>query len=303
MFYLFNFIFKSFIYFSENFCIMNTALQIEAQHPISSQSVLENLANSEDFRARLTFEMDDQNVIQNENRNINYIPFIPGLSPNHPVRVFQNDKITWIQDDIILKSRFLFNFQGKSIKIKSVRIISPNPDRTSHSVVRVEILNDELNNDFSKKALSYILKRHNTENSLLSLSTSRDLGVQKNFTIPFDSIFSEVQTAIMQIDQLLTEESTIDPSIEMAANQLQELHNEVNEAASKIMTALQVRDNLQQEIKQQSTELAATASEIEQIIVDPNRSPTVPDTKNDVAFMFSLIPLVVAITGYILKKD
>ncbi|OHT02291.1 hypothetical protein TRFO_30614 [Tritrichomonas foetus] len=289
--------------------MLRPGFPLESQHPLRANSVLDKLANSVEFRARLNFEMDDKNVIPDGNRNINFIPMIPTLSSNskngsnHPVRIFQNDKITWVQDDIVLKTRYLFNIQGKSVKIKSVRVITPNPDGTSHSVVRSDIRHDEINNEITSQLFAYIIERHKKENDLLSIATSSELAIPRNFSIPFDNIFSEVQNSIVQLDQLLAQESSIDPSIVMASNELRELHSDVNAIASQIMQALQNRDNLQLEIRRQSMEVAAAASQIEQILVDPARSPTVPDTKNDVAFVFSLVPLVVAIAGYIMKKS
>ena len=197
----------------------------------------------------------------------------------------------------------MFNIQGRTIKVKSVRTIKANSDGTSTSYIRSEVRNDEFNDETTAKALSYIIERHKKENALLQLVENSELALTTNFSLPFDHVFYEVQNSIVQLNQLLAQESAIDPSIAMACGELQELHRDLKQASEKIMRALQARDELQQEIKRQSGEVAAAASQIEKILTDPDKSPTVPSTKNDVAFMFSLVPLIAAVVGYVMKKS
>lgn len=283
--------------------LMTLLPPIESDHPFPQGYVLDMLMNNEEFRARLNFEMNDQEVIPGPNRNINYRPTISGIdSKRFTLKIFQNDKSNWIKDVILLTTRYLFNINGKTAKIKSVRKITPNQDGTSHSIVETSVKNDQLKRGLTQKFLLYISERHKTENSLLVSSVASEPASPNTFLIPFDHIFSEIQTTVSRLDQLLAQDLAVDESVQNVSHELEGFRDDILQASRDILDALDRRDALQNEIKEQSANVAEAAIQIKQILNDPAQSPTVPESKNDIAFVFSLIPLFAAIVGFYLKK-
>ena len=59
---------------------------------------------------------------------------------------------------------------------------------------------------------------------------------------------------------------------------------------------------MQQEVRAQSQQLAIAAGSIEAALADQTRNAEASESKNDVAFVISLIPLAVAIFGFMIGK-
>lgn len=269
---------------------------LQATHPIPANAVYQQLANDENFRARIHFEMEDENVVS-DGRNINFRPKIPDIPKG--IRLFQNDEIKWVGPKIVLTTRYIFHLGGRILTIKSIRTISPDSEQTSDSTVVSSIKRNEIGEEYSMITLHHIQLRHQQENILLSMTHISDVAVPES---PFDRVLTEVRNSITELDQLLHSESQIDPSIRYAVSELRELHSDIASAANEIITALRRRDQLAQEIKQKSQEVATAAGEIEQILNEPVRAPAITDTKNDVAFAFSLIPIAITVIGFLLKR-
>ncbi|KAH0790346.1 hypothetical protein GPJ56_005642 [Histomonas meleagridis] len=281
---------------------------INQLHDISTQEIFNKLAAVGTFQTRLHFEMGDEDVITESDsnnicHNINFIPSIPDIPTGAAVRLFQNLRFKWLQNNIIFINKFIFSINGKSAKIKAKRTVSPNGDgTTSRSTVTISILETDLNEDVTNKLFNYITSRVKKENDLLSLSQGTKIMIQNNFSLPFEKVFSDVRNYISELDHLLEEDSSVDVSILDAVSELQLLLTEVNSSSNKIMSALRRRDELQQQIKEQSKEITEAANEIENALSHPKRIIKAPDKKNDIAFVFALIPLSVALISYALRK-
>lgn len=274
-------------------------MALVAEHPLSAGNVKEKLVDSIDFRIRLNFESGDEDVIS-DGRNINFRPKMPDIKGN--VRIYQNNEITWIQDTIVVLIRYVFVFSGRFVKIESTRNITPVSANTSRSEVTVEMIENQASEEIGKLSLAFIRERHERENLLLGLSKSSQIAIPDSFALPYDRAFADMRDSLDQLEQFLQDEAAVDPSVSATVNELQELHRDISEAACDIMNALRERDTIQQAIRDQSREVALAATAIDTALTNPTESNGVSDSKNDVAFAVSLIPLVVAIFGFILDR-
>lgn len=275
-------------------------MALVAEHPLSASDVKEKLVDSIDFRIRMNFESGDERVIS-DGRNINFQPKMPGIKGN--VRLFQNNEIKWIQDTIMVLIRYVFSFSGRFVKIESTRSIIPLSANTSRSEVTVEMIQNELSEEIGQMSLNLIRERHERENALLNLAQTSQIAIPDSFALPYDGALAAMRDALDQLGQFLQDEASIDPSVSATVQELQELHRDIGEAAYDIMEALRARDAVQQEIRDQSREVALAATAIDTALTKPAASNDTSDSKNDVAFAVSLIPLVIAVFGFILDKN
>lgn len=276
-------------------------------HDITAQEIYKKLIQSECFRTRMSFEMGDSDLIvdvgtNNICSNLNYIPAIKGIAFKK-IRVFQNNKTKWEQFQLIFISKFIFHIDNKSVKIKSKRIVTQSGEHTSRSQINILLLETEFDSDFTKKLYYYVKDRMEKENELLGLKENSEVSIHGNFSLPFENVLSEIRNYITELDNLMIEESSIDHSILNVVNELDNLRSDLNEACSIIEKTLKERDKLQQKIKNQSIELINASSQIKNTLLNPDKLSKKPDKKNDVAFVFSFIPLVIALSGYILQRN
>lgn len=270
---------------------------IESSHPLPPREVLAHLTQNENFRIRLHFEMGDEGVVV-DGSSVN---FIPKIDLPLTLKLFQNDKIKTNTDrEIVLSSKFLFNVNENFLMMESTRTIYPESNGLSRSVVVVAIKRSEIEESIEPILYNYILKRHNEQNKLISI-TSGNSQMLSSFPIPFTEFFSEVRSSISDLELMLREEHEIDPSISLASSELTALKLSLERKGYQIIQKLHERDMLEEEVKAQSRVVAESAARVEQELADPAKIRGTKDSKNDVAFAFSLIPLAVAIIGAIIK--
>jgi hypothetical protein len=75
-------------------------------HPFSVDAVLSRLVDDPNFRTRLAFECGDEDVIV-QARDLTFLTHISDFPS--PVRVLQNNKLKWIDANIIIKTRYLLS--------------------------------------------------------------------------------------------------------------------------------------------------------------------------------------------------
>ena len=274
---------------------------LEAQHPLSAKDALELLTQNENFRVRLHFEMGDDDVVV-DGRNVNYVPTIPEI--NSPVRIYQTDKIKYANNvsGFILVTKYLFNVSGHFFALKSVRKIFPDANDLSHSVVTIEVKKNELEPSLQPVIELYILRRHKEQNKLIGISSGRQTSREENFPIPFNEFFLDVRNSISDLEIMLREEHEIDPSISLASTELTALKLDLEKRGREIFFALQEREMLAEDVRQTSIAVAETASQIGKALKEPQPQAVIKESKNDVAFAFSLIPLFVAFFGAVITK-
>ena len=268
------------------------------EHPLSANDVQDKLVNSNDFRMRLNFDMGDEDVISGDGRSINFRPKIPEAHDAN-VRIFQTNEIKWVNRNIVVISRYIFLVSGKMIKVESKRVLTPVTAKSCRSTIAVAVKENEATPELGDVAYKYILQRHKKEDELLGLSKSSQLALPDSFALPYDKAFSGMRDSIDQLDKFLYDESSVDPSVSMTVRELQELQEDVIDARKRITAAVAKRRQIQDEIHAQSRQLAMEASNIQTALVEPIRNAETSNTRNDVAFAVSLIPIAVAVFGFI----
>ena len=279
---------------------------LEATHPLSAEIVYKVLVDNRSFRERLCFEMRDSDV-NVDGRNINFIPSLKDLSIE--LRIFQNDKIKFVDEKRIIRSKYIFNFDGNQYFLKTIRTIEQNPDGTSHSKVifnTCDEKNKQIDSTFSEQLLSYVYHRCQKQNYLLSLfvSSLSPAGqvYDSPFPIPFDQVFSEFRYRVSNINNFVQAEHNIDPLILRASDELNGLQSDLILSQEMIMSALRHRDEVVSRIQNQTHQISSSSQALQEEIDRPNPEIQLTDSKNDVAFVFSLIPVAVAFIGIYLKR-
>ncbi|EAY12521.1 hypothetical protein TVAG_139010 [Trichomonas vaginalis G3] len=274
---------------------------LESQHQLPASSVNSLLTSNENFRIRLHFEMGDDDVVV-DGHNINFVPTIPEI--NMPIRLYQTDKIKYANTvtGYVLVTRFVFNISGQFFGVKSIRNIYPDDNGFSSSIVTVAIKRSEVDKNLEPILMNHIYKRHREQNKLIALSAGKQSASNDNIPIPFNEFFTDIRNSISNLEIMLREEHEIDPTISLASTELIGLKLDLERKAQEILRSLQERDNAEEEARLESRKIAEAASKIEQQLALPNKAEVAKDSKNDVAFAFSLIPLFVAFVGAIIKK-
>lgn len=265
---------------------------------LSANDVKDKLLNSPDFRMRLNFKMGEKNVVC-DGRNINFRAKLPDVDTE--VQVFQVSEIKWVNNTIVILCRYVFSIDASLIKVEATRVLTAAGSSSCNSKVTVALCENELSEDAGKLAVKYITQRHKEEDTLLNVAQSSQLALPNSMAVPYDAAFANVRDTLEQIDRFLHDESSIDPSVLATRRELDELHNEITEATSRIEHALNGRHATQTEIHNESQRVATAAAAIETALADPMRNTESADTKNDVAFAVSLIPLAVAVLGLVLR--
>jgi hypothetical protein len=274
-------------------------LSFQADHEMSAEEVKKKLVDNVDFRIRLSFEMGDEDVV-NEGRNLNFRPRIPEIPEK--ARIFQSSELKWVGQDVILITRFMFSIAGRFVRVESTRRIVPIGPRESKSLITAELKSSEASDVASKAALTFIKSRHEKENVLIKLSMSSQIALPGQFALPYDQKLADIRDVMQQLDLFLISGSSIDPLVIETATELRKLHKTVRKSASEILTALRVRDELQQQVKAQSREVGEAAAELEGAIMMRDDLPGVSDSGNDIVFALGLVPLVFAVLGFVFGK-
>lgn len=267
------------------------------EHPLAANDVQDKLVNSRDFRMRLNFEMGDEDVISS-GRSWNFRPRIPDLR-NGMTRIFQTNKVKWVNQSIVVVSRYVFFVSGARVKVKSTRVITPISAKSCRSTVTVAVKHNESSARMDSIASKYIWQRHRKEDELIGLSQTSQLTLPTSFALPYDKALAGMRQSLEQLDKFLHDERAVDPSVAMTVRELHELHEDVDDARRRINAALVRRRQMQDQIHAQTRHVAMEAGNIQNALVEPIRSAEVSNSKNDVSFAVSLIPIAVAVIGFV----
>jgi len=245
--------------------------------------------------------MGDDNVVVDGNY-LNYIPIIRDI--NSEIHIFQSEEIKQVNttSGILLITKFMFSMNSKTCAIESIRTIIPSENGFSNSNVKIEIKKTELSLDIAQRFKDHIFVRHQKQNSLMRIAESGQEKTSLSFPVPFHDVFADVRESVMNLELMVREEHEIDNSISLASSELQMLKFDIERTGKRLIKALQNRDQLENEVKQSSWLVSQTALQLTQNLQDPNITPQKADGKNDIAFSLSLIPLALALFGYIMKK-
>jgi Fe-S-cluster formation regulator IscX/YfhJ len=271
-------------------------ISLESDHPLSAAMVQRKLADDLDFRARLNFEMEDVDV-RVDGRNLSFLVDLRPF-PGH-VRIFQNNQITWFEQDTILTVKYLFGVSGRSIKVELRRKISPTSDASSSSVVTIELKVNECSDEFGSAALAFIERRSQTENRLLSLFQISDALIADPSDLPLDISFTGIRDGLEDLNRLLDAHPDVDPAITEAIAEIHKFHRNINRSRERLLDAIRIRNALHNAVKAQSEQVAALAAEIE--LARP-RDAGVDESNHCLTLAVSLVPIVAGLIWMFFKK-
>ena len=270
---------------------------LESEHNISTEEVLRRLTDDDEFRQRRAFEMGEKVInAQGPGRNLSFDATIIGI--NQPIRVFQQDVINYIGNEPNVISKYLFQMKT-DIHAEGNRIITPTGDKTTKSttVITIHTVTDK---DSSQNILNYLIERCKKENHLLTQCASSPTKLRP---IPYENVFTDYRDTVAKIMAKLKSEHSVDQSVIATVEELQLLREDIDRASHDIENAVKRRNEIKAEIAAHTIKIQEASQKVQNTLDRPMAATSLTDAKNDVAFMFSLLPVAIALFGIFLQKD
>jgi hypothetical protein len=230
---------------------------MSCDHPLSVDTAMFRLVDDTNLRSRLAFEFGDEDVIV-QARDLTYLTRIP----NHPfpVRVFQNNKLKWVNTDTIIKTRYAFSSGKDHARVKSERRITATSANTSRSQLRTTIV-DQNSESFSKAVIIFLTRRQIRENELLNNDDRTPF--------PYETALEQIKTSLNKIDDILEAEAALDPSVIEAIAEIRALKSEIEVSTESFGEALREREAAREELDNATRRLEQAGEILAGMVPEP----------------------------------
>jgi hypothetical protein len=212
-------------------------------HQMSAEVLWTKLVDDSDFRARLAFEMGDEDVVV-VFRDLSFTANIPSLPS--PVRVFQNNTVSWVGRDCVLTTRYVIGSPPSRFRIKSLRSITPLTDSTCRSATTVEL------GAAPPELLAFIHRRHEIEDALLD----------GDRPIAYGRALAAVRDDVADIERGLEAQAAVDLAVAASVGRLGALRRSVGDVADTVVGAMEERAQAMRELAERVEGMRAAAEAV-----------------------------------------